>query len=134
MPHFRPNTSTHFRGLQRTTRQPPALARLGPFSAPLSTSSSSTTLTPSPPPRWLAELRARIGKCIIFGCDNQQVSRAAAVLRALALEWRSLLAGSEGFLTGGRRGLDGQRVAWGEMDSFVSFPFLPNLGIHHNRW
>lgn len=30
------------------------------------------------------------------------------------------MAGSEGFLTGGRRGLDGREVVWGEMDSFVS--------------
>lgn len=29
-----------------------------------------------------------------------------------------MLAGSEGFLTGGRRGLDRQKIAWGEMDSF----------------
>ena len=39
--------------------------------------------------------------------------------RALATEWRELTAGSEGFLTGGRRGLEGQKVVWGEMDSFV---------------
>ncbi|KAK0720317.1 thioesterase-like superfamily-domain-containing protein [Lasiosphaeris hirsuta] len=73
---------------------------------------------PLPPPRWIAELRARVGKCIMFGCNNQQIPRAAAVLRVLALEWKDLLAGSEGFLTGGRRGLDGQKIAWGEMDSF----------------
>ena len=51
------------------------------------------------------------------------------MLRALALEWRELLAGSEGFLTGGRRGLDGQRIAWGEMDSFVR----PSLVSLHPR-
>lgn len=28
------------------------------------------------------------------------------------------MAGSEGFLTGGRRGLEGQQVVWGEQDSF----------------
>ncbi|KAK0652863.1 thioesterase-like superfamily-domain-containing protein [Cercophora newfieldiana] len=89
------------------------------LSTSTSTSTSiSTDLPPPPPPRWIADLRARIGKCIIFGCSNAQVSRAAAVLRALAVEWRELLAGSEGFLTGGRRGLDGQRIAWGEMDTF----------------
>lgn len=41
------------------------------------------------------------------------------MLRALATEWRALAAGAEGFLTGGRRGLEGQQVVWGEMDSFV---------------
>lgn len=75
-------------------------------------------LPPPPPSRWIAELRSRIGKVIIFGCDHGQVSRAAAVLKVLATEWRDLLAGSEGFLTGGRRGLDRHQVAWGEMDSF----------------
>ncbi|KAK3935883.1 thioesterase-like superfamily-domain-containing protein [Diplogelasinospora grovesii] len=81
-------------------------------------SSSQEVLAPSPPPRWLSDLRSRVGKCIIFGCSPEQTSRAAGVLSTLATEWRQLLAGSEGFLTGGRRGLDSQRVAWGEMDSF----------------
>ncbi|KAK0727472.1 thioesterase-like superfamily-domain-containing protein [Lasiosphaeria miniovina] len=94
-----------------------------PFAVRLSSSratdSSSSSLPPPPPPsRWITELRARVGKCISFGCDNQQISRAAAVARAIALEWRDLLAGSEGFLTGGRRGLDRHKIAWGEMDSF----------------
>lgn len=87
---------------------------------------------PAPPPqRWITDLRSRVGKCIIFGCTNQQVSRAAAVLRALAVEWKDLLAGSEGFLTGGRRGLDSQKIAWGEMDSFVSFSLYPIFPLFH---
>ncbi|KAM7218277.1 hypothetical protein V8F06_006340 [Rhypophila decipiens] len=83
--------------------------------------SSGTTISkipPPPPARWITDLRDRVGKCIIFGCSNRQVSRSAEVLRALAVEWKDLLAGSEGFLTGGRRGLDSQKIAWGEMDSF----------------
>jgi hypothetical protein len=76
-------------------------------------------LTPEPPSRWITDLRARIGKCLAFGCNTQQISQAADVLRAIATEWKELLAGSEGFLTGGRRGLDGRQIAWGEMDSFV---------------
>ena len=79
-----------------------------------------TRLPPPPPSRWISDLRSRVGKCIVFGCSNQQVSRASAVLRALAVEWKDLLAGSEGFLSGGRRGLDTHSIAWGEMDSFVS--------------
>ncbi|KAK4448158.1 thioesterase-like superfamily-domain-containing protein [Podospora aff. communis PSN243] len=116
MPHLRPISAQSALSVLRPS------VTLRPFSsipAHISTSiSSPTDLPPPPPPRWIADLRSRIGKCIIFGCSNSQVSRASVVLRALALEWRELLAGSEGFLTGGRRGLDSQRVAWGEMDSF----------------
>lgn len=54
----------------------------------------------------------------MFGCSPAQVAEAGLVIRALAGEWKGLLAGSEGFLTGGRRGLDGQQVVWGEQDSF----------------
>ncbi|AEO63182.1 uncharacterized protein THITE_2108089 [Thermothielavioides terrestris NRRL 8126] len=99
----------------------PRLRRPFSASAVRSNSSSEPTTNPPPPPppsRWIAELRARIGKCIIFGCSRQQIAQAAVVLRALATEWRELLAGSEGFLTGGRRGLDGREIAWGEMDTF----------------
>ncbi|OAA56528.1 hypothetical protein SPI_07535 [Niveomyces insectorum RCEF 264] len=80
--------------------------------------STAATVPPLPPARWLADLRARIGKCILFGCAPHHVAAAAGVLRALATEWRELTAGSEGFLTGGRRGLEGQQVAWGAMDAF----------------
>lgn len=54
----------------------------------------------------------------MFGCSQEQSRRAAAVMQALATEWRALTAGAEGFLTGGRRGLEDQQVVWGEMDSF----------------
>ncbi|EAQ86118.1 hypothetical protein CHGG_07371 [Chaetomium globosum CBS 148.51] len=77
-----------------------------------------TPLSP-PPPRWTSELPARVGKCLAFGCNAQQVSQAAAVLRVIATEWRDLLASSEGFLTGGRRGLEAREIAWGEMDTFA---------------
>ncbi|KAK3350453.1 thioesterase-like superfamily-domain-containing protein [Neurospora tetraspora] len=74
---------------------------------------------PKPPPKkWITDLPARLGKCIIFGCSPKQIQDASVILKALATEWRELLAGSEGFLTGGRRGLDGREVVWGEMDSF----------------
>ena len=57
--------------------------------------------------------------------------RAGNVLLVIAREWRDLVAGSEGFLTGpGRAGLEGHRVAWGEMDSMVcmKWGFLATLG------
>ncbi|CAK7269775.1 hypothetical protein SEPCBS119000_003742 [Sporothrix epigloea] len=75
-------------------------------------------MPPLPPARWLTDLRLRVGKCITFGCSPAQVSQLAVVTRALANEWRQLTAGSEGYLTGQRRGLEGQKVVWGEMDSF----------------
>ncbi|TGJ83959.1 hypothetical protein E0Z10_g4803 [Xylaria hypoxylon] len=46
------------------------------------------------------------------------LQRAAKIIGTLAREWRVLSAGSEGFLTGGRGGLEDQQVVWGEMDSF----------------
>ena len=61
----------------------------------------------------------------MFGCSAAQIGRAAEVLRGVSTEWRGLTAGSEGFLTGGRRGMEGQQVVWGEMDSFVGCPAPP---------
>ncbi|EFX00054.1 hypothetical protein CMQ_7056 [Grosmannia clavigera kw1407] len=93
--------------------------RLGPaYSTAGVATSEDSAVPPLPPARWLSDLRTRIGKCIIFGCTQSQIREAAGVLRVLATEWRQLTAGSEGFLTGPRRGLEGQKVAWGEMDSF----------------
>ncbi|KAI3395683.1 hypothetical protein diail_980 [Diaporthe ilicicola] len=84
-----------------------------------STSTAPTDAIPDPPPqRWLSDLQSRLGKCIMFGCSPAQVAQASGVLHALATEWRKLSAGSEGYLTGGRRGLEGQQVVWGEQDSF----------------
>lgn len=100
--------------LTRGWPQPPRLAR------PSSTTSSAGPAEeiPPPPQRWLSDLHARLGKCIMFGCSPAQVTQAGGILHALATEWRRLSAGSEGFLTGGRRGLESQQVVWGEQDSF----------------
>ncbi|KAI1138523.1 thioesterase-like superfamily-domain-containing protein [Hypoxylon sp. FL0543] len=81
-------------------------------------SSSAEQPPPAPPSRWYSDLKARLGKCIMFGCSREQARQAASVARALATEWRMLTAGAEGFLTGGRRGIENQQVVWGEMDSF----------------
>ena len=52
----------------------------------------------------------------MFGLDREQTKEAALVLQEIALDWRELVGGSEGFLTGkGRRGLYRQAVVWGEM-------------------
>jgi hypothetical protein len=52
------------------------------------------------------------------------------MLEELATDWRELVAGSEGFLTGeGRRGLWRHEVCWGDMDSMVclNFKVLPEI-------
>ena len=83
----------------------------------IAASASDSRKTDDPlPNRWLADLKKRIGKCIIFGLRPAQVDEAGNILRALARDWRELLAGSEGFLVGrGRAGLERHKVVWGEM-------------------
>lgn len=54
-------------------------------------------------------------------------------MRIVARDWRELLAGSEGFLTGrGRAGYEGREVAWGEMVtiSYFAGEAERNEGIH----
>ena len=68
------------------------------------------------PPRWLSDLRSRLGKCIIFGLRSDQINEAGAILRIITRDWRALLAGSEGFLVGrSRAGFEGHQIVWGEM-------------------
>lgn len=51
-------------------------------------------------------------------------------MRSVATDWRELLAGSEGFLTGrGRAGYERREVVWGEMVSV----FL-GIGITREEW
>ena len=86
----------------------------------LSRYASSTTapVAEALPARWLSDLKRRIGKCIIFGLKQEQVDEAGDILRVVAREWRELVAGSEGFLTGrGRAGAEGREVVWGDMVS-----------------
>src|SRR2546421_7634806 len=74
----------------------------------------------SPSPRWLSDIKERIGKCIMFGMKPGQIDEAGHILQELARDWRNLLAGSQGFLTGkGRVGLESQAVVWGEQDTMV---------------
>jgi hypothetical protein len=72
----------------------------------------------NPNPRWLSELKKRVGYCMNFGLSPLQVEEAGSILNEVANDWRELIAGSEGFLTGvERRGLFKQEVTWGEMVS-----------------
>ena len=46
------------------------------------------------------------------------MDEAGNILKVVAREWRELVAGSEGFLTGrGRAGTEGREVVWGDMVS-----------------
>ncbi|TKA65706.1 hypothetical protein B0A55_11129 [Friedmanniomyces simplex] len=84
-------------------------------------STSTTTETPatgSLSPRWLSDVKQRIGRCLTFGTDEHQTQQAGQVLSEIARDWRELVAGSEGFLTSAkRRGIYRQEVVWGEQDS-----------------
>ena len=114
--------------LEKAPRQYPSLSTKSPsvqskafLRRTCSTSAPTPALDPvtdSLPGRWLSDLKQRLGKCIIFGLKPAQLDEAGGILRVLASDWRALVAGSEGFLTGnGRAGLEGQNVAWGEMVS-----------------
>lgn len=54
----------------------------------------------------------------MFGITPAQTEEAGSILQEISTNWRELVAGSEGFLTGPEyRGLFRQEVVWGEMDS-----------------
>ena len=56
----------------------------------------------------------------MFGISPAQTEQAGSILQEMALDWRELVAGSEGFLTGqAYRGLYRQEVVWGEMVVFT---------------
>jgi hypothetical protein len=82
-----------------------------------STASAATTHLS---PRWLSDIKTRIGACLSFGLTPPQHALAGSILSEIASDWRELVAGSEGFLTSPtRRGLHRWPVAWGEQDSMV---------------
>jgi hypothetical protein len=57
----------------------------------------------------------------MFGLNPEQTKEACSVLQEIALDWRGLVAGSEGFLTEkDRTGLYRQAVVWGEMVAGLS--------------
>lgn len=85
-----------------------------------STTNSNVTAATQLSPRWLSDLKQRIGKCLTFGLTPAQTAVAGGILAEVARDWRELLAGSEGYLTSpDRRGLHRWPVAWGELDSMV---------------
>ena len=88
----------------------------GHLTRPHSTAADKKPATASLSPRWLSDLQARIGKCIMFGCSPSQSKEAGSILQEIAQDWRGLVAGSEGFLTDpDRAGLYRRGLEWGEM-------------------
>lgn len=82
-------------------------------------SATASTLSDVKPrlldPRWLALIKRRIGKCMMFGLSPAQIDEGGKILSQVATEWREMVAGSEGFLTDGkRRSLFRHGVVWGE--------------------
>lgn len=90
-------------------------------------STTTESATEKLSPRWLGDVKQRLGKCMTFGMKPEQVARAGAVLETVARDWRELVAGSEGFLTSeNRRGFYRHEIVWGEMDSMVSLLCQPS--------
>lgn len=90
--------------------------------APTRRYQSTAAATAQLSPRWLSDLKSRIGACISFGLTPAQTAVAGSILHEVARDWRELVAGSEGYLTSpSRRGLHRWPVAWGEQDSMVRF-------------
>lgn len=53
----------------------------------------------------------------MFGTPSHLLSEAGSLLQTLAVDWRELVAGSEGFLTSpDRAGLHRHSIVWGEQD------------------
>lgn len=82
-------------------------------------------------PQWLSELRTRVGRCITFGISEAQAGEAGSILQEVARDWRSLVAGREGYLTSGSgegggdsAGLFRHGVVWGEQVRWLLFVFL----------
>lgn len=113
-------------------------------------------------PRWLADCKARLGKCIAFGiplqlpeareraslseyplCSPQTLLRSLA--RSLGPKWRTPVGGREGYHTVDhthlrtRQGFSNTRVHWGDLDSMVTRPMPLSSPIVHikttdHRW
>jgi hypothetical protein len=65
----------------------------------------------------------------MFGIDGAQVQEAGAILQEISKDWRELVAGSEGYLTGKEwRGLYKQEVVWGEMVGILSHQVCMHRG------
>lgn len=102
--------------------KPSTLQLARPFSS--TNLNSQEQNQPSPPPtanlspRWLSETKVRLGKCINFGMTDAQVASAGHLLAEVSRDWRTLIAGSEGFLVHPHRaGILSAPIDWGSQDT-----------------
>lgn len=78
------------------------------------------TNSPALSPRWLSELKDRVATCLKTRPKAAQHDEIVSISSIVARDWKELVAGSEGFLTGpGRVGLESHTVAWGDMVSII---------------
>lgn len=99
----------------------PSICRAGRYLSQSTKPSNASTIksvTASLSPRWLSDVKQRLGKCIMFGLKAHEMNQVGSILHEIANDWRELVAGSEGYLTDKqRRGIYRREVIWGEMDS-----------------
>lgn len=68
--------------------------------------------------RWLSDLKTRLGKCIQYGMNDNQVNQAGLLLAEVSRDWKELVAGSEGYLTSKKRaGITSTLIEWGHQDA-----------------
>lgn len=86
------------------------------------------TNPPALSPRWLSELKDRVAKCLKTRPKAAQHDEIVSISSIVAKDWKELVAGSEGFLTGPERaGLESHAVAWGDMVSIID-------EMHSRKW
>lgn len=124
---LRPLRAAYIAAMFLAVRRTPSLfshPRHGITSLRYQSTASSATAQLSP--RWLSDVKTRVGACLSFGLTPPQMALAGSILEEIADDWRELVAGSEGYLTSPtRRGLHRWPVAWGEQDSMVRSENLP---------
>ncbi|KAL5121171.1 hypothetical protein ACEQ8H_001023 [Pleosporales sp. CAS-2024a] len=95
---------------------------------------TETAATSALSPRWLSDVKSRIGKCIMFGITPAQTSEAGSILKEISTDWRELVTGSEGFLTGKEhRGLYRQQVVWGHVNNVTYVRYAESARVNWTR-
>lgn len=77
-------------------------------------------------PRWLSETKSRIGTLLFRGTSPAETTLLATSLHNIAINWRRLLVGSEGFRTQ-NQGVFREPVRWGEQVSTPRALFSPRV-------
>ena len=66
--------------------------------------------------RFLTTQKSRLGRLFFHGTNESEVKEASQILQDLSTNWRTYVAGSEGYLVDPRRrGLYRHNVSWGDM-------------------